>query len=156
MASQFTQAARVVCDYLGLHRLSETEGLPDDQVSKHQSDEERLMMKRVLEFIPKLIMPWGSTGALTFFLTIILVAQVFAVAIPRDAEIVWKGNCSFKKWNDRNDLGLIVDCGDKVVATITHDPLIRSYLMNPGPISCTRSALNNVRCDPRPALAESP
>lgn len=110
------------------------------------------MMERAIKFIPEIVGPFKSLSVLTFLLTIILAAQGAIHFVSQDNTTVWQGSCSFKKWDEKGDIGLVVDCGEHGEGTLERDSFIRSYLNNPGPLMCVLSATNNINCESRPPI----
>ena len=110
------------------------------------------MMERVSEIIPEITMPFKALFVFTLVLTLIWALQGITYYSIQDNTPVWQGTCSFQEWDDSGDLGLVVDCGEHGEGNISTDSLLRSYLNNPGPLTCELSAADNISCEDRPSL----
>jgi hypothetical protein len=109
-------------------------------------------MERISRLIPEIVAPFKALVVLALILSVILVAQVGIQFLIKDSTTVWEGTCSFKEWREGEYLGMIVDCGEHGVDTLTDVSFLKSYLDNPGPLMCKQSATNSIGCEKRPTL----
>ncbi len=110
------------------------------------------MIRHAIRLIPKIIISIRSLFISTIVLTLVLSVQGLFFIGVKSTTIVWQGECSFEDWNQSGTLGMIIDCGEHGEKTLMSDSLIRSYLNNPGPLTCRLSEAGTVRCEERPTF----
>jgi hypothetical protein len=109
-------------------------------------------MERISKLIPEIIVPFKAFVAMVLILSVILLVQTGIDYLIQDNKAVWQGTCSFKEWSQGENLGMVVDCDEHGADTLTSVSFIKSYLDNPGPLTCTLSAADSISCKNRPAL----
>jgi hypothetical protein len=106
-------------------------------------------------FVQNNVASYKLLFVLAVVLSIILVFQFGLHFSIQNNTVVWQGSCSFKEWNHSGDFGMVVDCGDNREGTMVSSDLIRSYVTNPGRLTCVQSAIGNIMsCDNRPPAPE--
>jgi hypothetical protein len=93
---------------------------------------------------------WGLVLAAAFCLTIVLSVLVTIHETVQDTEIVWSGSCEFVRWAEAGSLTIIANCGEQGEYFISDQSTVASYVQNPGPLSCSVSALGTGTCAMRP------
>lgn len=109
-------------------------------------------MQRAIAIIPEFITSVKTVFVISLFLSVILMAEWSVHHTIQDNTTIWQGTCSFKEWNEQGELGMVVDCGEHGEDTMRNTSFIRSYLSNPGPLTCELSASNNINCEDLPSL----
>ena len=78
-------------------------------------------------------------------LGIVMGIQVALAASVRAWTKVDEGPCTFKSWGERNGISLNLDCnGQEAWASDTR--VIREYIKNPGPLTCSLWATGKATC----------
>ena len=109
-------------------------------------------MATVASKIPELIIPINAQVVLSLLLALVLAVLALIYSFVLDSQTTWTGTCRAGNWGGGSVLEISVDCGSQGKTDVSDANVIRSYLRNPGPFSCNRSAADVIHCQARQAL----
>lgn len=109
-------------------------------------------MTKTLQLIPGILMPYYAIIVLGIIVTVLWGGLGLTNYVVRDWTLSWEGQCTVGDWKEDGMVGFNVDCGDNGKAVIIDSDIVRSYMDDPGPITCRRYLTDSISCDARPRV----
>lgn len=109
-------------------------------------------MNTIAQRVPGLIIPIKAQVVYGIVLAIIFAILSGIYYLVLESRTEWQGTCEADGWTESSLVEMVVDCGSQGAAEIEADNVISAYLRNPGPLTCERTAADNIYCEERPAL----